>query len=75
MIVSMDAIFGLPRKLAAGKSVRAPLHGDVFFCDQSMVDEYVENASKRKSTSASIKVFTVCIAKECLHIRNCIGVQ
>ena len=29
-IVSMDAIFGLPRKKAAGESVREPLDGHIF---------------------------------------------
>jgi len=37
----LDAIFGLPRKIAAGKSHRDPLHGHVYFGDQSSVDEYV----------------------------------
>lgn len=46
MIVSLDAIFGLPRKKAAGKSVRQPLHGDLFFADQSQIDEYVDNAAR-----------------------------
>ena len=51
MIVSMDAIFGLPRKKAAGGSVRQPLHGDLFFEDQSQIDEYVNNAARAKSVS------------------------
>ena len=41
MIISLDALFGLPRKKAAGKSHRDPLHGDLFFGNQSSVDEHV----------------------------------
>lgn len=37
----MDALFGLPRKKAAGKSQRDALHGHLFFGDQAAVDEYV----------------------------------
>ena len=51
VIVSMDAIFGLPRKKAAGGSVRQPLHGDLFFEDQSQIDEYLNNATRAKSVS------------------------
>lgn len=40
----MDALFGLPRKRAAGKSFRDPLHGDLFFGNQSSVDEYVSSS-------------------------------
>ena len=41
MIISLDALFGLPRKKAAWKSHRDPLHGDLFFGNQSSVDEHV----------------------------------
>lgn len=45
----MDALFGLPRKKAAGKSHRNPLHGSIFFGDQSSVDEFVAaNAHEAK---------------------------
>ena len=57
MIVSIDAIFGLPRKKSAGESVRAPLHGHLFFHDQTVVDEYVESASKHKFTSHKVHVY------------------
>ena len=56
MIVSMDGIFGLPRKRAAGESVRPPRHGQLFFHDQNMVDEYVGNPAKVNSTRTSHKV-------------------
>ena len=36
----MDALFGLPRKKSAGTSYREPLLKDVFFIDQSLVDEF-----------------------------------
>ena len=45
MVYSLDALFGLPRKKSAGESFRSPLHGDLFFCDQTEVDEFVINAS------------------------------
>ena len=41
MILSLDALFDLPRKKAAGKSHRDALHGDLFFGNQSSVDEHV----------------------------------
>ena len=48
MIVSMDAIFGLPRKKSAGDSVRAPLHGHIYFHDQAVVNERIESSSQQK---------------------------
>ena len=39
-------MFGLPRKKAAGLSHRAPLHGHLFFLDQSAVDEYVASVAQ-----------------------------
>ena len=36
---ALDGLFGLPRKKSAGESFRPPLHGSLFFCDQSDVDE------------------------------------
>ena len=39
----MDALFGLPRKKSAGKSVREPLHGLFFFFkEQQSVDELLK---------------------------------
>jgi len=40
-VYSMDALFGLPRKKAAGKSFRDPLHESLFYGNQSAVDKYV----------------------------------
>ena len=45
-MLSMDALFGLPRKKSAGRSFREPLHGHLFFGDQNAVDEYVATAPK-----------------------------
>ena len=47
-IVSMDALFGLPRKKSAGTSVRSPLFGHTMFMDQNTVDEYVAAESIKK---------------------------
>lgn len=41
LVYAIDALFGLPRKKAAGVSHRTPLHGHLFFLDQNTVDEYV----------------------------------
>ncbi len=41
MILSMDALFGLPRKKAAGHSFDDPLHGSLLFGDQKQVDDFV----------------------------------
>lgn len=37
----MDALFGLPRKKAAGVSHRPAVQGHLFFVEQSCVDEHV----------------------------------
>ena len=65
----MDARFGLPRKKSAGNSVRPPLTGDLFFEDQTAIDEYVSMHSKEKA--ATTKLNMVCLAMICigrLHI-------
>lgn len=42
--LSIDANFGLCRKVAAGTSVRDPLHTATgLYCDQQSVDVYVSN--------------------------------
>ena len=41
-MISLDAIFGLPRKKSAGRSFRQPLHGMLFFENQDEVDQFVE---------------------------------
>lgn len=53
----MDALFGLPRKIAAGKSVRPPLSGNLFFEDQTTVDEYVYLYPKGRPVSAMVHTY------------------
>ena len=48
VVLSVDALFGLPRKKAAGISQRDPLHGDLFFGNQSAVDEFVASYEMSK---------------------------
>jgi len=47
----MDGHFGLPRKKAAGKSYREPLLNDIFFKDQSLVDQFLADNEEVKSRS------------------------
>ena len=47
----MDALFGLPCKKAAGVSHRDPLHEDLFFCQQSDVDQFLAESAKQKASS------------------------
>ena len=39
MVYSMDALFGLPRKKISGISYREALHRNIFFANQTSVDE------------------------------------
>ena len=48
---AMDALFGLPRKRSAGLSHRDPLHGELFFYEQSSVDQFVAESAKDTSTT------------------------
>jgi len=43
LVLSLDALFGLPRKKAAGTSHRDALHGNLIFGDQNAVDENVSS--------------------------------
>ena len=43
LVLSLDALFGLPRKNAAGISHRDSLHGNLIFGDQKAVDEHVSS--------------------------------
>lgn len=47
----MDALFGLPRKKSAGVSHREPLLKDVFFKDQSLVDQFLADNEEIKAHS------------------------
>ena len=57
MVLSLDALFGLPRKKAAGKSHRDPLHGDVFFDSQSSVDEHVATYRMPSQRAGNVRSF------------------
>ena len=48
MIMSIDALFGLPRKHSADYSCREALHGSLYFLDQSSVDEFVHSTTLEK---------------------------
>ena len=48
MILSMDALFGLPRKRSSGLSCRDALHGTVYFVHQPSVDEFVQSTALEK---------------------------
>ena len=60
---AMDALFGLPRKKLAGISYQDPLHGDLFFCDQLAVDQFVAESKQLKPTS---NVSTILSVHECM---------
>ena len=54
VVLSMDALFGLPRKKSSGISYRDAIHGHYFFYEQSMVDEFVLSASLRKAKDVKV---------------------
>ena len=54
MVLSMDALFDLPRKKSSGTSYRDAIHGHYFFEDQSMVDEFVTSAPSTKRKSVKV---------------------
>ena len=56
MVYAMDALFGLPRKKSAGTSYQDPLHGNLFFCNQSAVDQFVTESQQPKPTS-NVSIF------------------
>ena len=54
------ALFGLPRKKSAGLSYRPPLHGDIFFADQSSVDEFVQSyTTEKKKSDDTVRILLV----------------
>ncbi|CAI8006843.1 hypothetical protein GBAR_LOCUS4927 [Geodia barretti] len=67
VMISMDALFGLPRKKSAGQSHRDPLHGHIFFKDQPSVDENVASSSRR---NAYDKVCSDFLAGDVLRSSN-----
>ena len=73
MVLSLDALFGLPRKKSAGVSHRNALQGQLYFCDQSVVDEFVKGSSNATNTDkVSDHAFPVfCSGSFCIY-RNAI---
>ena len=47
-VFAMDALFGLPRKKSAGCSFRPPLFEDLFFYNQQLLDQFVEETGNKK---------------------------
>lgn len=68
MVYSLDALFGLPRKKSAGESFRSPLHGDLFFCDQTEVDEFVINASCGQKDDFKVILFAGMQILNCKYV-------
>jgi hypothetical protein len=63
LVFAMDAVFGLPRKKSAGDSYCEPLFCNLFFDDQSAVDEFVANNEKPKSkTALTVNTYTSILA-------------
>ena len=55
----MDALFGLPRKKSAGVSYRGPLMGELFFFDQTEVDQFIalsENSKSKRKAEVCLNV-------------------
>ena len=52
LILSMDALFSL--KGGCWSELPGSVHGDIFFCDQNEVDEFVYYQSKIKRTRLAI---------------------
>ena len=63
MVYSIDALFGLPRKKSAGTSHRAPLHADLFFQNQSEVDEFVAKCTSADTSKPRVGC-CVCVCEE-----------
>ncbi len=55
-VVSMDALFGLPRKRSAGTSHREPLSENLYFQPQNEVDEFLQKQSSEPNTSNVINI-------------------
>jgi len=51
---SLDALFGLCRKKAAGSSVRGPLNAGTVFDDQSQVNTFIDNYRPKKDATEKV---------------------
>ena len=67
VVESMDALFGLCRKKAAGRSVREPLNGTLMFADQKAVDTFVSSYRKRGDVD-SVSYFIACMCLVYSHV-------
>ena len=58
MVLPLDVFFGLPRKKATRKSHRDPLHGEIFFANQSSVDKHVAmyKMLNQQTGNASVRI-------------------
>ena len=52
--ISLDALFGLCRKKAAGSSVRGPLNAGIIFDDQSQVNTFIDNYKPKKDATEKV---------------------
>jgi len=50
-VYAIDGLFGLPHKKSAGVSHRSAIQGDLFFCDQAYVDEFVKDSCDVKAVT------------------------
>jgi hypothetical protein len=57
VVYALDALFGLPRKKSAGVSYRGPLHGELFFYEQSPVDQFLIECENLKTSSSNCNDF------------------
>lgn len=74
-VVSIDALFGLPRRKLAGQSHRNSLHGSLFFADQLLVDSFVENSQKAKikiDQVSNIAIHLPCYMHACIFLNHII---
>ena len=72
MVLSMDALFGLPRKKSSGISHREALHGNVFFGNQQSVDEYVQSyTTQTKEQKVYIMMYKMFVVSKCPCIQAC----
>ena len=77
-MLSMDALFGLPRKKAAGQSVREPIHGHLFFGDQASVDEFVSASASAKQTKtpkvSCVQTYNIICVIDCYCLHTMVTV-
>ena len=71
---ALDALFGLPRKRAAGVSHRPALHGNLFFCNQESVDEFVTKENDMKQSFQVVTLHFIHVHSH-MHVYLPIGLQ